>query len=254
MVVALLSLVFAMAGTGFAASFVITSSKQIKNGAVTGADVKNSSLTGSDVQDKSLTAKDFSGSVQGATGATGATGAKGDKGDTGLTGARGPSDAYYVFNNTTSVDVNPLNLVLPAGKYAVTGSPGARPCDQGRNAELTTSVQHDAEQFAGGGGQSPPLLRGRPGPAWRDTAARLRGGRTVAPRRSPHREGSAAGRPDGQALNWTAVFPSAIVGGVTSTAMFSATHAAARREDSSVPAFASQSVTVTPPPGVRTAA
>lgn len=95
MVVALLALVFAMAGTGFAASSVINSSSQIKDGVITGADVKNSSLTGSDVKNKSLTADDFKGSVQGPKGDTGAGGPKGDpgiqgpKGDTGAPGPKG---------------------------------------------------------------------------------------------------------------------------------------------------------------------
>ena len=50
------------------------------------------------------------------------------------------------------------------------------------------------------------------------------------------------------------MFPSAIVGGVTVALTFAATQSAARREDSSVPAFSSQTVTVTPPSAVRTAA
>lgn len=87
MVVALLALVFAMAGTGLAAkNYVVSSSKQIKDGAVTGADVKNSSLTGTDIKDKSLKAADFDGVVQGPQGVQGPSGIQGPKGDTGPAG------------------------------------------------------------------------------------------------------------------------------------------------------------------------
>lgn len=50
MLVALLALLVALGGSAFAASYVITRSSQIKDGAVTGADVRNSSLTGTDAR------------------------------------------------------------------------------------------------------------------------------------------------------------------------------------------------------------
>jgi hypothetical protein len=56
--VALLALLVALGGSAFAASYVITKSSQIKDGAVTGADVKNSSLAGADVKDSALTGID----------------------------------------------------------------------------------------------------------------------------------------------------------------------------------------------------
>lgn len=88
MVVALLALVFAMTGTGLAArAYVITSSKQIKDGAVTGADVKNSSLAGADIKNKSLSPADFNGSVQGPTGPQGVQGPQGAQGIPGAAGA-----------------------------------------------------------------------------------------------------------------------------------------------------------------------
>lgn len=91
-VLALIALVFAMAGTGVAArSYVITSSSQIKNGAVTGADVRDSSLTGRDIKNRSLTAADFAGSVRGPAGAPGAQGAQGPQGTQGPKGDRGVS-------------------------------------------------------------------------------------------------------------------------------------------------------------------
>ncbi len=39
-----------------------------------------------------------------------------------LPGARGPSSAYYVFNNDTGVNAKTVSLVLPPGRYTVTGS------------------------------------------------------------------------------------------------------------------------------------
>lgn len=86
-VLALLALIFAMAGTGLAAkSYVISSSSQIKNGAITGQDIKKSTLTGSNVKDQSLTPADFNGSVQGPIGSQGPQGVKGDTGPQGVKG------------------------------------------------------------------------------------------------------------------------------------------------------------------------
>lgn len=95
MVVALLALVFAMAGTGFAASSMISSSKQIKDGVIIGADVKAETLTGRNVKNRSLTADDFSGSVQGpkgdagVPGPAGPAGPKGEPGPAGINGEKG---------------------------------------------------------------------------------------------------------------------------------------------------------------------
>lgn len=131
MVVSLLALVFAMAGTGFAAkSYVISSSKQIKDGSVTSADVMDGSLTGIDVKDRSLTPADFSGPVQGAQGAQGPQGAPGPKGDQGAkgdTGARGPSDMYSSYVDKASVPEVPTDstiatLELGGGPYFVSGN------------------------------------------------------------------------------------------------------------------------------------
>ena len=51
LVVSIVALVMATAGTATAAKFVITSSSQIKNGAVRGADVKDGSIAGRDLRD-----------------------------------------------------------------------------------------------------------------------------------------------------------------------------------------------------------
>ena len=66
LVVALLALVVALAGTSYAATQITSKqiknntirSKDIKNGQVTGKDVKDKSLTGADIQDGSLTGAD----------------------------------------------------------------------------------------------------------------------------------------------------------------------------------------------------
>lgn len=88
-IIALIALVFAMAGTALSASHVITSSSQIKDGAVTSSDVKNSSLTSSDIKDKSLTPADFTGSVAGSVGPQGAQGPQGPQGAQGPQGKQG---------------------------------------------------------------------------------------------------------------------------------------------------------------------
>ena len=84
---------------------MITSSKQIKDGVITGADVRNSSLTGRDIKNKSLTASDFNGSVQGPKGDTGPQGPKGDSGSPGAAGTKGDQG-----------DRGPLLDVLPSGR------------------------------------------------------------------------------------------------------------------------------------------
>jgi hypothetical protein len=57
LVVAVLALVVAMAGTSYAATQI--GSAQIKNNSVKGKDVKDGNLTGKDVKDKSLTGADI---------------------------------------------------------------------------------------------------------------------------------------------------------------------------------------------------
>lgn len=92
MVVATLALILALTGTGVAArTYLVSSSKQIKDGVVSGADVRNASLTGADVKDASLTARDIRGGAPagpagapGPAGPPGPAGAKGDAGDPGL--------------------------------------------------------------------------------------------------------------------------------------------------------------------------
>lgn len=129
MLVAILAVVLACAGTATAAKLL------------TGADIKNSSLTGADIKNKSLgigelTAAAVSGlkgatgpaGPQGAAGAAGAPGApgdKGDKGDTGAQGERGPSNAFVITDDNHGIEeADPgseivLQKTLPAGSYVV---------------------------------------------------------------------------------------------------------------------------------------
>jgi hypothetical protein len=61
MIVAILALVFAIAGSAVASGLRKNSvtSKSIRKNSVTGSKVKNSSLTGSDIKDRSITGKDI---------------------------------------------------------------------------------------------------------------------------------------------------------------------------------------------------
>jgi hypothetical protein len=97
MVVALIALMVALGGTGYAAIKLPANSvgsKQIKKNAVTGAKVKNRSLTAADFKKGSLPAgqKGDTG-AKGETGPKGDPGQKGDKGDTGAAGAPAPAGA-----------------------------------------------------------------------------------------------------------------------------------------------------------------
>ena len=116
-VLALLALIFAMAGTGIAAkSYVISSSSQVKDGAITGKDIKKSTITGIKIKDKSLTAADFTGSVQGP---------KGAKGDAGLPGSLGPI-TYVTGRATVACTPNPIppsRLLQPASGDSHGGVP-----------------------------------------------------------------------------------------------------------------------------------
>lgn len=183
-VLALIALVFAMAGTGIAArSYVISSSSQIKDGAVSGADVRNSSLTGRDVKNRSLTAADFAGSVQGPAGVAGpagAQGAQGPKGDRGVsawetipsgvtvTGSEtvvmqsGGTDSFYTFSidlgarapaALTDATVNfagAPSLFLPDGDLSCTGSAAAPTAPSGKVCLYLAGGYLNLEDVEGG--------------------------------------------------------------------------------------------------------
>lgn len=115
-ILAAVAVFIALGGTAFAAHYVITSSSQIKDGVVTGADVKNGSLSGKDIKTGTLTAAHITGVVKGEKGDPGPAGPKGDdgtkgaKGDDGAKGAKG--------------DTGPKGATGPAGPKGDTGPVG----------------------------------------------------------------------------------------------------------------------------------
>jgi hypothetical protein len=130
MIVALVALVMALGGTGYAAI-------KLPNNSVGNKQIKRDAVTGNKVKDASLFTNDFApGQIpkgprgdtgpQGVPGSQGAEGPKGAPGLTGPAGPRGPSGAYIVTrglpeilladNAHTSVLTIPN---LPAGKYVL---------------------------------------------------------------------------------------------------------------------------------------
>ena len=90
-----IALALALAGGAWAGKrYLITSSKQVKNGALTGADIKSHSLTLRNLSPSVVGAFVPPGQgtpgPQGPKGDTGATGPQGPKGDTGPAGPQGP--------------------------------------------------------------------------------------------------------------------------------------------------------------------
>lgn len=59
MVVSVIALIVALGGTATAASVLIRSSSQIKNGAVTGADLRNGTVRSSDLRDRGVLGRDL---------------------------------------------------------------------------------------------------------------------------------------------------------------------------------------------------
>ncbi len=115
--IALVALIVATSGTAVAASGVlITSTKQIKNGAVSSADLSPTAR-------KALSAKPGPIGATGATGATGAVGATGPAGKTGAAGKDGQNgqDAPYpeTFELFATVDVQGDSAILDRGYGAL---------------------------------------------------------------------------------------------------------------------------------------
>lgn len=111
-----LALTLALAGGAWAGSkFMITSSRQVKPGVLTGANIKNHSLSFSDLSggaESRLRGAQGPQGPAGPRGDTGATGAQGPKGDTGPQGPAGPQGpsglkgAFYsvqTYNETIGV-------------------------------------------------------------------------------------------------------------------------------------------------------
>jgi hypothetical protein len=105
LIVALLALVMACAGTATAASLI--SGKEIKKNTVTSKQIKN----------RTLRMKDLHGSATKAL-----KGRKGDQGDPGAPGPVGPSDVYSARATAVKAADNTtmLSLNVPAGSYLAT--------------------------------------------------------------------------------------------------------------------------------------
>ena len=127
MVVALTALVFSIVGTAAAAGVMITSSKQVKNGAIQTADLSKKTRTALKGQKGGTGAT----GAQGARGTDGSQGAKGDTGTGGATGATGAPGA-------TSVTVKRAVITVPANGVnsvaTIACPPGARATGGGFNA------------------------------------------------------------------------------------------------------------------------
>ncbi len=122
LVVAIIALVAATGGVGYAAGKI--GSKQIVNNSLTSADVKNGTL-----QEKDLSAKAVAGLAgqNGAPGENGANGKNGANGTNGTDGAQGPAG--------------------PAGPTGGRGPTGAA----GSNAAVTSISRRDSTQTGSGG-------------------------------------------------------------------------------------------------------
>jgi len=94
-----IALALALAGGAWASKrYVITSSSQVKNGALTGADIKNHSLGIADLTEGTMHRLESGGS-HGSKGDKGDQGPKGDKGDSGVN-----SPLVYAFAGATGPD------------------------------------------------------------------------------------------------------------------------------------------------------
>ena len=129
-----IALALALAGGAFAGKrYLITSSSQVRNGALTGADIKNHSLGLTDLAKGAMTTLTASGKQgpkgdtgpPGPKGDTGSPGPKGDKGDKGDTGPRGPQGSlvnYEVDNGAAWALSNMPNALKNAnGGYEDAG-------------------------------------------------------------------------------------------------------------------------------------
>jgi hypothetical protein len=127
-VIACLALFVALGGASYAATQLpknSVGSEQIKKDAVTGVKVKDGSLRAADFGVGQIPAgPDGRPGAQGPRGEQGLQGEPGPRGEQGVAavGPRGPSDAYYAFDNPASVDEKEVVLPVPAGSYVVNGS------------------------------------------------------------------------------------------------------------------------------------
>jgi hypothetical protein len=103
MLVAIVAVVIATASSAVAASTIINSSSQIKDGVILGRDLQDNTLTGAKLRDGSFAAADL---TQGARDALrGPQGVKGDRGVQGKRGLQGPEGTAAIslvnYANTT---------------------------------------------------------------------------------------------------------------------------------------------------------
>lgn len=77
LIVSIVALVVATAGTATAASVLITNSAQVKTGAINGSDIKNRSLSGIDIADGAISARQLKKSVASSLSASSVGGAAG---------------------------------------------------------------------------------------------------------------------------------------------------------------------------------
>jgi hypothetical protein len=116
MLVAILALVVALGGTGYAAVKLPAGSvgtKQLKKKAVTGAKIARNAVTSSKIKNGSLSSADFaSGQLP-----KGPKGDKGDPGQPGQPGAPGTARAYAAFQADGTI--NPTEGTSPVGGVAL---------------------------------------------------------------------------------------------------------------------------------------
>jgi len=124
--IACLALFIALGGAAYAAT-------QLPKNSVGAKQLKKSAVTSVKVKDHSLRATDFAGQLP--------AGPQGDRGATGEPGKRGPSDAYYAFNNNAGVNAKTISLSVPGGSYVVSGSAWAGNSDVGNRARVNCYVE-----------------------------------------------------------------------------------------------------------------
>jgi len=177
-VTSLSALVFAMAGTGYAATLAKNSvgSAQIKKGAVANSDLRANAVTSDKVKDAGLLAVDFKAGQlpASAKGAPGANGAVGPEGPQGIQGATGTTGAATVQFEQAAADLadgssQSYNAFCPAGKQALGG--GAR--GDATDSEQTSVT---SSRPAISTGNTEPPIDGGGFTGWRITARNLSGG------------------------------------------------------------------------------
>jgi len=170
-VASLSALVFAMAGTSYAAlAKNSVGSAQIKKGAVANSDLRANAVTTAKVRNASLLAADFAAG-QLPKGATGATGASGPKGNPGATGTTGPATVQFLQAPADLADGTSAsyNVFCPAGQQAIAG--GARG-DATDSEETSVTSLRPAISAA----NTEPPASGQGFTGWRITARNLPGG------------------------------------------------------------------------------